>query len=90
MVPHSATVKKFCQNVCIQFRTGSIATTSPIVVSVVFAYTVANRSCQNNSLCDLKDQSFHSLSSESIRTEPGVIKKLYGRSDPMPSKRKLK
>ena len=26
MVPQSATVKKFCQNVCIQFRTGSIGT----------------------------------------------------------------
>ena len=56
MVPHSATVKKFCQNVCIQFRTGSIATTLVIEFSeipVEFSYTVANRSCQNNSYCDL-------------------------------------
>ena len=38
MVPQSATVKKFCQNVCIQFRTGSIATLLiAIPLSVVFS-----------------------------------------------------
>ena len=38
MVPQSATVKKFCQNVCIQFRTGSIATSLiAIPLSVVFS-----------------------------------------------------
>ena len=50
MVPQSATVKKFCQNVCIQFRTGSIATSFiGIPLPVAFSYTIWSLCCQNSS-----------------------------------------